>query len=128
MNLPRTEDEDTLHLRQRFVENIAEGEEEPLAFLPLEENEGDIKEKAIEFRTPGVYDKTLGDLMMKAFAEVLQITIIVITSNESVPWLSFVPDKFSSEESIFVAFHFYGAGHYDSTRRVDEGKPSNNIY
>ena len=76
----------------------------------------------------GVYDKTLGDLIMKACTEVLQITIIVITSNESVPWLSFVPDKFSSEgESIFVAFHFYGASHYDSTRRVDEGKPINNI-
>lgn len=125
--LGETENEDTFHLRQLFVEKIAEGDEELLAFLLQEENEGDLQAKANEFRTPGVYDKALGDFIMKTCAEVLQITIIGITSNESVPWLSFVPNKFSSEESIFVAFHFYGACHYDSTRRVDEGKPSNNI-
>lgn len=125
--LGKTENEDTFRLRQLFVEKILEGDEELLAFLPQEENEGDIQAKANEFRTPGVYDKALGDLITKTCAEVLQITIIVVTSNESVPWLSFVPNKFSSEESVFVAFHFYGAGHYDSTRRADEGKPSNNI-
>ena len=61
---------------------------------------------------------------MKTCAEVLQVTIVVVTSNESVPWLLFVPETFSSEESIFVAFHFYGAGHYDSTRKAEEGKLS----
>lgn len=125
--LGKTENEGTFRLRQLFVEKILEGDEELLAFSPQEENEGDSQAKANEFRTPGVYDKALGDLIMKTCAEVSQITIIVVTSNESVPWLSFVPNKFSSEESVFVAFHFYGAGHYDSTRRADKGKPSNNI-
>ena len=65
-------------------------------------------------------------MIIKTCAEILQVTIVLVTSNESVPWLLFVPDQFSSEESVFVAFHFYGAGHYDSTRNTEEGKPSHN--
>lgn len=124
LNLLKTEDEDTFQLRQLFADKIAEGDDELLAFLPFENNDGDIEAKVNEFRCPGVYDKTLGDLIMKTCAEVLEVTIVVVTSNESVPWLLFVPEKFSSEESIFVAFHFYGAGHYDSTRKAEEGKLS----
>lgn len=107
-----------------FADKIAEGDEELLAFLPFENNDGGIEATVSEFRSPGVYDKALGDLIMKTCAEVpvLQITIVVVTSNESVPWLLFVPEQFSSQESIFVAFHFYGAGHYDSTRKAREGK------
>ena len=80
-----------------------------------------------EFRCPRVYDKTLGDLIMKTCAEVHEVPIVMVTSNESVPSLLFVPEKFSSKESIFVAFHFYGAGHYDSTRKAEEGKLSRDI-
>ena len=122
LGLLKSEDEDTFQLRQLFADKIAEGDEELLAFLMLEDNDGDIQAKANEFRTSGVYDKMLGDLIMKTCAEVLQITIVLVTSNESVPWLLFVPDQFSSGESVFVAFHFYGAGHYDSTRKAEEGK------
>ena len=64
---------------------------------------------------------------MKICAEVLEVPIVMVTSNESVPSLLFVPEKFSSKESIFVAFHFYGAGHYDSTRKAEEGKLSRDI-
>ena len=124
LNLLKTEDEDTFQLRQLFADKIAEGDDELLAFLPFENNDGGIEAKVNEFRSPGVYDKTLGDLIMKTCAEVLQVTIVVATSNESVPWLLFVPETFSGEESIFVAFHFYGAGHYDSTRKAEEGKLS----
>ena len=74
-----------------------------------------------EFRSPGIFDKMLGDLIMKTCAQVLQATIMMVTSNESVPWLLFVPDRFSSEQPLFVAFHFYGAGHYDSTKKRVEG-------
>ena len=127
LGLLKSEEEDTFQLRQLFADKIAEGDEELLAFLTLEDNDGDIQAKANEFQTSGVYDKMLGDLIMKTCAEVLQITIVLVTSNESVPWLLFVPDQFSSGESVFVAFHFYGAGHYDSTRKAEEGKrPSHN--
>lgn len=66
----------------------------------------------------------LGDLIRKTCAEVLQITMVLVSSSESIPWPLFVPDKFPSEESVFVAFHFYGAGYYDSTRKAEEGKSS----
>ena len=127
LGLLKSEEEDTFQLRQLLADKIAEGDEELLAFLTLEDNDRDIQAKANEFRNSGVYDKMLGDLIMKTCAEVLQITIVLVTSNESVPWLLFVPDQFSSGESVFVAFHFYGAGHYDSTRKAEDGKrPSHN--
>ena len=122
LGLLKSEDEDTYQLRQLFVDKLEEGDEELLAFLPLEGDSRNLHEQANEFRLPGVFDKMLGDLIMKTCAQVLQATIMVVTSNESVPWLLFVPDRFSSEQSLFVAFHFYGAGHYDSTKKLVERK------
>ena len=122
LGLLKSEDEDTYQLRQLFVDKLEEGDEELLAFLPLEADSGDLQKQANEFRSPGVFDKMLGDLIMKTCAQVLQATIMMVTSNESIPWLLFVPDRFSSEQTLFVAFHFYGAGHYDSTKKLVEGK------
>ena len=122
LGLLKSEDEDTYQLRQLFVDKIEEGDEELLAFLLMEADSGNFHQQVNEFRSPGVFDKMLGDLIMKTCAQVLQATIMMVTSNESVPWLLFVPDKFSSEQSLFVAFHFYGAGHYDSTKKLVEGK------
>ena len=73
----------------------------------MEADSGNFHQQANEFRSPGVFDKMLGDLIMKTCAQILQATIMMVTSNESVPWLLFVPDRFSSEQSLFVAFHFY---------------------
>ena len=122
LGLLKSEDEDTYKLRQLFVDKLEEGDEELLAFLPLEADGGDLQKQANEFRSPGVFDKILGDLIMKTCAQVLQATIMMVTSNESIPWLLFVPDRFSSEQTLFVAFHFYGAGHYDSTKKLVDGK------
>ena len=122
LGLLKSEDEDTYQLRQLFVDKLEDGDEELLAFLPLEGDSRNLIKQANEFRLPGVFDKMLGDLIMKTCAQVLQATILIVTSNESVPWLLFVPDRFSSEQSLFVAFHFYGAGHYDSTKKLVERK------
>lgn len=121
LGLLKSEDEDTYQLRQLFVDKLEDGDEELLAFLPLEGDSRNLHKQTNEFRLPGVFDKMLGDLIMKTCAQVLQTTIMMVTSNESVPWLLFVPDRFSSEQSLFVAFHFYGAGHYDSTKKLVEG-------
>ena len=43
LNLPKTEDEDTFQLRQLFADKIAEGDDELLAFLPIENSDGDIE-------------------------------------------------------------------------------------
>lgn len=54
LNLLKTEDKDTFQLRQLFADRIAEGDDELLAFLPFENNDGGIDEKVNEFRSPGV--------------------------------------------------------------------------
>ena len=69
LKLLKTEDEDTFQLRQLFADRISEGDGELLAFLPFENNDGGIDTKVTEFRSPGVYDKTLGDLIMKTAQE-----------------------------------------------------------
>ena len=117
------EDEDTFQLRQLFADKIPEGDEELLTFLSLEDNDGEIQAKANLFRTSGVYDKMLGDLIIKTCAEILQVTIVLVTSNESIPRLLYVPNQFPVK-SLFLLHS--GAGHYDSTRNAEEGKPSHN--
>ena len=115
ISLLKNEEEDADHLRKFFVDEILNGDEELLSFLPKEDDET-FREKVEEFRSPGVYDKMLGDLIMKACAQILQLPIMVITSSEAVSYLQFVPDRLTSKEPAFVAFHYYGAGHYDSTK------------
>lgn len=128
LGLLKSEDEDTYQFRQLFVDKIEEGDEELLAFLPMEGESKNLHQLASEFRSPGIFDKMLGDLIMKTCAQVLQATIMMVTSNESVPWLLFVPERFSPEQSLFVAFHFYAAGHYDSTKkRVEDNETKRNI-
>ena len=88
-------------MRQLFADKISEGDEELLTFLSLEDNDGDIQAKANVFRTSGVYDKMLGDLIIKTCAEILQVTIVLVTSNESVPRLLYVPNQFPVK-SLFL--------------------------
>jgi len=45
LNLLNTKDEDTFQLSQLFADQIAEGDDELLAFLPFENNDGGIDEK-----------------------------------------------------------------------------------
>ena len=40
---------------------------------------------------------------------------MVVTSNQSMPYFPFFPDDPVSNEVIYVAYHYYGAGHYDAT-------------
>ena len=49
-------------------------------------------------------------------SQILQLPIMVITLSEVVSYLPFVPDSLTSKEPAFVAFHYYGAGHYVSTK------------
>ena len=116
ISLLKNEVEDTYHLRQLFVDEVLNGDEELLSFLPKEDDVETLQDKEEEFRSPGVYDKMLGDLVMKTCAQILQLPIMVITSSEAVSYLPFVPDRLTSKEPAFVAFHYYGAGHYDSTK------------
>ena len=59
---------------------------------------------------------------MKTCANIIKIPIMGITSNQSIPYIPFLPDDALSSEPIYVAYHFYGAGHYDATDSMTYGK------
>ena len=115
-----SEDEDTFTLRQLFVEELIRGEEEYSGFLS--ESASTITERANEFRISGVFDREIGDLTMKVCSNVLRIPIIIITSSRSTPVVPVVPDQSLSNTPIYIAFHYYGGGHYDATNsKCDSG-------
>ena len=74
----------------------------------------EILRKAIEFRASGVYDGEISDVVMKICANIIKIPITVVTSNQSILYIPFLPEAVLSSEPIYVAFHFYGDGHYDA--------------
>ena len=47
---------------------------------------------------------------------------MLITSSQSVPCVPFFPDDPLSNDPIFIAYHYYGAGHYDATLALSTGK------
>ena len=96
----KTEEKDTYHLGQLFVDEVLSGEEE--LELPKEDDVETLQEKAEEFQSPGVYDKMLGDLVMKTSAQILQLPTMVIAPSEAVLYLPFVPDRLTNKEPAFV--------------------------
>ena len=55
----------------------------------------------------GVFDREIGDLVMKVCCNVLKVSIIIITSSRSTPVVPFVPDSPLSTTPIYIAFHYY---------------------
>ena len=53
-SLLTTEEEDTYHLRQLFVDEVSIEDEELLSFLPKADDVETLREKAEEFRSPGL--------------------------------------------------------------------------
>ena len=106
-----SEDEDTFTSRQLFVEEFIRGEDVAVSTTTF-------TERANEFRMKGVFDREIGDLVMKVCCNVLKVSIIIITSSRSTPVVPFVPDSPLSTTPIYIAFHYYGAGHYDATNQI----------
>ena len=114
LGLLKSEDKDISTLRKLFAEEILKGDEEFLSFIPAEDRHS-LQMRAAEFRQNGVFDRSLGDLVMKVCAHVLKVPIMVVTSHENYPCAPFLPDSALTNRFIYVAYHYYGAGHYDAT-------------
>ena len=99
-----SEDEDTFTLRQLFVEEFIRGEDEYSGFVA--ESTTTLTERANEFRMKGVFDREIGDLVMKVCCNVLKVSIIIITSSRSTPVVPFVPDSPLSTTPIYIVFHY----------------------
>lgn len=92
--------------------------EEFLSFIPSQDRDS-INMRAEEFKQNGVFDRSLGDLVMKVCAHVLNFPIMVVTSNENYPYVPFMPGSAHTSRCIYVAYHYYGAGHSDATTLVE---------
>ena len=117
LGLLKTEEEDIRTLRHLFAEEIMKESKEFLSFIPNQDRDS-INMPAEEFKQNGVFDRSLGDLVMKVCAHVLKLPIMVVTSNENYPYVPFMPGSALTSRCIYVAYHYYGAGHYDATALV----------
>ena len=113
-------EDDTFRLRQLFVEAVLSNAHGISSFI--QGTAEDVLAKAREFRTKGTFDREIGDVVLRACCNILQIPIFVITSNHTIPYLSFKCDHSITNEPIFIAFHYYGAGHYDATDSIASGR------
>ena len=87
------------------------------------EGSADEKSRRAEgFRVRGVFDRDIGDLVIKVCSSIIKVPVIVITSSRSVPVVPFTPDEPLTNQPIYIAYHYYGAGHYDATNNKISGK------
>ena len=114
------EDEATFALRQLFVKELSDDNCSYRNFVTGSKEE--LASKANEFRTTGVFDREFGDVVIKACSNIPRVPIMVITSSQSVPYVPFFPEDPLSNDPIYVAYHYYGAGHYDATSTMTTGK------
>ena len=114
IGLYKWEDEDTIAMRHLFVEEIMKFDDELLAFFPNQYRE-EFAIRAQQFRRQGMFDTAIGDLVTRVCA---RVPIMVVTSLNSLPCVPFLPCNPLSSKPIFIAYHYYGAGHYDTTRPI----------
>ena len=113
INLGKTVEEDTTTLRALFAEELTNNLDRYREWISKDSNiENDIK----QFQKDGFFACDLGDLCVKATANVLQVPIVVVTSLTAVPYYPFLPIKFTSCMPIYIAYNHSAPGHYDSTK------------
>ena len=113
INLGKAVEEDTTTLRVLFAEELTNNLDRYREWISKDSNiENDIK----QFQKDGFFACDLGDLCVKATANVLQLPIVVVTSLTAVPYYPFLPFKFSSCIPVYIAYNHSAPGHYDSTK------------
>ena len=78
IGLCKSEDEDTITMRNLFVDEILKCDDEILAFFS-EQSKEEITTKALQFRRQGMFDSAIGDLVMRVCAQLLRLPIMVVT-------------------------------------------------
>ena len=87
LRLLKTED-DVRGLQHLSAEAILK-EREFLSFIPSQDRDS-INMRAEEFKQNGVFDRSLGELVMKVCDHILKLPIMVVTSNENYPYVPFM--------------------------------------
>ena len=103
--------DDTKLLRSLFCQEIEENIEQYRNFVDF-----DINEKLSKFSVSGWFNSSLGDLCVLACSNLLQTSIVLITSIPGTPFIPFVPSTICNKMAIFIAYNHSGPEHYDATR------------
>ena len=103
--------DDTKLLRSLFCQEIEENIEQYRDFVDFDTNE-----KLSKFSVSGWFNSFLGDLCVLACSNLLQTSIVLITSIPGTPFISFVPSTICNKMAIFIAYNHSGPEHYDATR------------
>ena len=98
-------------LRSLFCQEIEEHIEQYRNFVDF-----DINEELSKFSVSGWFNSSLGDLCVLACSNLLQTSIVLITSIPGTPFVPFVPSTICNKMAIFIAYNHSGPGHYDATR------------
>lgn len=113
LGLLKSEDQDTLTLRQLFVDAVLADNCGISNFIQGSREE--LVGKALEFQKRGFFDQEIGDVVIRVCLNLLRIAIMVVTSSTTIPFLSFHCDQPLTNSPVFIAYHYYGAGPYDAT-------------
>lgn len=119
ISLGKSEDEDTFTLRQQFSDGILDFDPEIVDFINYDDVENLIQQ-AREFKEPGVFNYSLGDVVMKWCSMKLRVSVIVVSSSVAAPYVPFIPEHPVSSQAIYVAHVNCGPGHYDGTDSLGE--------
>ena len=110
LGLLRTETEDSTRLRELFVKEITENNDEYKAWMTSDNAQEEIE----KFRLNGFFASDVGDLCAKVCTNIIKIPIIVVTSLVSVPCVPFLPQEMINTEPLYIAYNHSGVGHYDA--------------
>ena len=121
IGLCQSENKDTVTMRNLFVDELLKFDEDILGFFTDQSREA-LETKALEFKRQGTFDTAIGDVVMRVCAQLLRVPIMVVTSLNSLPCVPFLPSNPLTSKPIFVAYHYYGAGHYDATTPLGKMK------
>lgn len=97
-------------------------------FLPENYN---YHSETVNFEVYGYFGSDLGDLMPIAMANVLQMPIIIVTSEPHTPLISVCPEEtVLYSEPLFLAYNSLGVGHYDAAVSIEKCRftPVNHYY
>ena len=110
--------ENVLTLRKLFVDAIT-GSDEYRVNYTNGMSQNTFKKEAYAFLKQHTFSGQLGDLVIKVLSIVLCCPIVIVTSMEAIPILTFVPQVPILKDPLYIAFSQYGPGHYDSTEDVE---------
>ena len=105
------EDDDTFTLRQLFVDTLLSN---PMYSPFMLQSELSL-ESVRQYRQPGTWASSIGDLVLRVCSDLLKIAIFVSSSSSEMTTVPFIPNEIHTDVPLYVA---YTPGHYSGTNQA----------